>query len=79
MSRVPNSVIGTIDIDPVLDDATTQGRCDDSTLGLLLDSFAHRERLGESLDGLNSIRLVASTRLNRWLAAGDDRFPRFAG
>jgi hypothetical protein len=78
MSPVQNPVIGMIDIDPVLDDTSALSNYDDSTLDLLLESFAHRERLDESPDGQISIRLVASTRLNRWLAADSDQISLWA-
>ncbi|HZN36752.1 MAG TPA: hypothetical protein VFB80_23140 [Pirellulaceae bacterium] len=63
MSLAPSPVIGTICIEPL---ATREAcPCDDSTLGLVLESFAHLDSLAEE-----PVRLVASTRLSRLAALG---------
>jgi hypothetical protein len=70
MSLAQSPVIGTIQIEPRAPDADFELACDDSTLELLLNSFAHCESLAE--DGDQSICLVASTRLSRYgLDTGD--------
>ena len=65
MSLADSPVIGTIRVQPA-GDVPARG-CDDSTLELVLESFAHYSELG---DDEPAVRLVASTRLSR-LAAHD--------
>jgi len=60
MSLASTSVIGTIRIQPL--DCGGRPECDDSTLDLVLESFAHLRELGAET---SEVRLVASTRLSR--------------
>jgi hypothetical protein len=55
-----SSVVGTIRIEPLADEpARVAGH--DSTLGLLLETFAHSQTLGDDAEPL---RLVAAARLS---------------
>jgi hypothetical protein len=63
MSLALSPVVGTIRIEPLVDDvAGPAAAADDSALGQLLSEFAHRERLAE---GERPIRLIAAARLSR--------------
>ncbi len=65
MSLAESPVVGTIRLQPLV--AGPPRGCDDSTLGLVLESFAHHSALAQDEPG---VRLIASTRLSR-LAAHD--------
>lgn len=67
MSLALSPVIGTICVQPLVSADEPQS-CDDSTLGLVLQSFAHTDVL---TDQPGELRLVASTRLSRLTAQGD--------
>ena len=61
MSLALSPVVGTIRIEPLVDDvAGPASAADDSALELLLSELAHRERLE---DGERPIRLFAAARL----------------
>ena len=68
MSLVLSPVVGTIHIEPLLDDVgCARSGADDSTLGLVLAEFAHRE----ALYGEQPIRLIAAGRLSRYGLGAD--------
>jgi hypothetical protein len=61
--------VGTIRLEPALLDDSGPTDCDDSSLELLLSSFAHHTTLNESRhEACDSVRIVAARRLN-WLPA----------
>lgn len=65
MSLAHSPVIGTIRVQPPASAAEARQHCDDSTLGLVLESFARRDSLDHEP---GEVRLVASTRLCRQLS-----------
>ena len=74
MSLVHSPVVGTIRFEPVLAAGKGPARCEDSTLGLLLDSFAHRQTLDDVVAQREPLFLFAHTRLSRIGAAEDQSF-----
>jgi hypothetical protein len=74
MSLATSPVTGTIRIQPLpWADGSGHDACDDSTLLLLLEAFAHHPELGDPHPvEIDPLRL-ASTRLRRWpLARGPE-------
>jgi hypothetical protein len=74
MSLALPAVVGTIRVEPTLRGGAAQAACDDSTLDLILQSFAGRETLGDdSRASDDSICLLVSKRLCRIQAAAEGR------
>jgi hypothetical protein len=66
-------VIGTIRLEPTLAEHSVHSGCDDSSLELLLASFAHYAPLNDDSPELDKpFRLVAARRMHRLSGFGGD-------
>jgi hypothetical protein len=74
MSLVHSPIVGTIRFEPVLVAGNGSAPCEDSTLGFLLDSFAHHQTLNDVVGPREPLSLFSHTRLSRIRAAEENSF-----